>query len=299
VTPSSYCNTDVSATTYNKTFLPDGRGVYGFTGSSTFISTYYNSIRNAFLGLTPYNSLWTGSTNSSDITYYRRYELVIPFSGDPEYCGDERYPITISLHHTSTYLTGTTDIYHYLNITANTISKDISFGECKVDCDSLETGFINYINNSSTGNTSNNSTNRVFSSGVYYINPISTCYYLSSGNTPVTAITYSASFPTPDWSFNTYPFSGNPSTIIPSLSGSVCNYNNTGVIQNIYNSFSRRQYKYIYQVRLTNPSDVRDFDIWASPITNFSYSGTPGNILYELAYRTSGGTITTNPTYII
>lgn len=293
------CTTGSTPTTYNKTFLPDGRGVFGFTGSSTFISTYYNAINNAFLGLPPYNFAWTGSTNSSDISYYRRYELTIPSLSDPESCGDNRTPIIIYLHHTSTYITGTTGINYYLNITANTISNNILFGSCKINCDLLENQMVNIINLSSTGNTSNFPINRTFSNGIYYNNPLKFCRFLNSGNTVSTGVTYSSYFPTPDWSFNTYPFSGNPSTIIPSLSGSVCNYNNTGVNFTPYNSFIKWQYKYYYQVRLTNPSDVRDFDIWASPITDFRYSGAPGPALYELAYRISGGTITTNPTYII
>lgn len=296
------CFTDISSTKYGKTFLTDGsgRGVFGFTGSSTFISTYYNSIRNAFLGLTPYSNDWTGSTNSSDISYYRYYLLKIPFSGDPEGCGDGRTPRQISLHHTSTYLTGTTGSEYYLNITANTISKDINFGSCKIDCDSGEISFVNSINGSSTGNTGNNTLNRVFSSGVYYNNPINRFVGLTSGNTIITAITYSAYFTTPDWSFNTYPFSGNPSTIIPSLSGSVCNFNNTGVIRPSYNSYGIEQYVYYYQTRLINPSNVNDFEIWASPITDFRYSGAPGTAFYELAYQFSGGSETYfNPTYII
>ena len=294
------CTTDISSTSYNKTFLLDGRGVFGFTGSSTFISTYYNSIRNAFLGLTPYSSSWTGSTNSSDISYYRYYLLQIPSSTDPESCGDGRTPRQISLHHTSPYITGTTGSEYYLNITANTISKDINFGSCKINCDTEEIGFVNSINNSSTGNTSNVSTNRVFSSGIYYNNPIHRLVNLKSSNTIITAITYSAYFTTPDWSFNTYPFSGNPSTIIPSLSGSVCNFNNTGVVRPNYNSYGIEQYLYYYQTRLINPLNVNDFEIWASPITNFRYSGAPGTALYELAYQFSGGSITySNPTYII
>lgn len=301
------CQTGSTPTIYQKTFLTDGsgRGVFGFTGSSTFISTYYNSIRNAFLGLTPYSSGWSGSTNSSDISYYRRYNLKIPFSGDPEGCGDGRLPKNISLHHTSPYITGTTisgiTTLYYLNITANTISSNINFGSCKIDCDSKEISLVNAINDSSTGNTSSNTTNRVFPSGVYYTNPINILSNLTSGNTVVTAITYSAYFTTPDWSFNTYPFSGNPSTIIPSLSGSVCNFNNTGIVSPNYNSFGIYQYVYRYQTRLINPLNVNDFEIWASPITDFRYSGyTIGTTIYELAYQFSGGSVTfSNPTYII
>lgn len=297
---NSSCQTDSNRTIYDKTFS-NGKGVFGFTGSSTFISTYYESIKNAFSGLTPYNSVWTGSTNSSDMSYYRYYILKIPSQTTPLTCNDGNTFTSIYLHHTSTYITGTTGSEYYLKLTANTISNNISFTNCQLNCNGNQQSIVSTINVYSTGTTSSYGVNREFSNGMYYTNPLNICYYLNSGNTSVSATTYSSYYPTPDWSFNTYPFSGTPATIIPSLSGSVCNYNSTGVNYiNTYNSFYNLQYKYYYQVRLTNPLNVKDFDIWASPITNFSYSGAPFTAQYELAYRYSGGSVTySNPTYII
>jgi hypothetical protein len=298
---SSNCSVDTTPTKYSKSFLMDGRGVFGFTGSSTFISTYYNSINNSFLGLPPYSSVWTGSTNSNNINYYRYYFLKIPSQTTPVSCEGNVFT-TIYLHHTSPYITGTTGSEYYLNITANTISNDIVFNPCDINCNSIEQSIVNlYINASSTGTSSSFGTNRTFSNGMYYTNPIYFVAGLVSANTPNTISSFNNGyFITPDWAFNTYPFSGNPSTIIPSLSGSVCNFNNTGVRENIYNSYNIKQYKYLYQVRLSNPSNVNDFDIWASPINNFSYSGAPSTVHYELAYRYSGGNVTySSSTYII
>jgi hypothetical protein len=300
---ASNCQTDTTPTRYDKTFLTDGsnRGVYGFTGSSTFISTYYNSISNAFLGLTPYWSTWSGSSNSTDISYYRYFFLKLPKFESPLTCLDGSLSTHILLHHTSQFVTGTTGGSHFLKVTANTISQNLFFNTCDQNCDSNIKSVVFNVNSYSTGTTSPyTGTTREYSNGMYYTNPVYECYYNSISNTSNTGSTFNDGFfVTPDWAFNTYPFSGTPSTIIPSLSGTVCNFNTSGVNTVTYNSFYRNQYKYYYQVRLTNPSDVRDFDIWASPISNFSYSGAPGIALYELAYRTSGGTITTNPTYII
>ena len=298
----STCQTDSISTKYDKIFLNDGRGVFGFTGSSNFISTYYNSIKNSFLGLSPYNSNWSGSSSSSVLSYYRYFWLKIPKSTSPLTCGDGNEFIRVYLHHTSPYITGTTGSgEYYLKITANTISKNVTFTSCQTNCNTSVDNLIYSVNNNSTGSTTNGyGVNRVFSNGMYYTNPIDYGTYVYSGNTPTTGQTFEGYFLTPDWSFNTYPFSGNPSTIIPSLSGTVCNFNNRGVNYNSYNSYYRRQYKYYYQVRLTNPSNVSDFDIWASPITNFSYSGAPSTAQYELAYRYSGGSVIySNPTYII
>lgn len=295
------CQTDTTISKYDKTFLIDGTGVFGFTGSSSFISTYYNSIRNSFLGLTPYNSNWSGSSSSSDLSYYRYYWLKIPKLTSPLTCGDGNESFNLFLHHTSPYITGTTGTGDYfLKITANTISKNITFTSCETNCNSNLDSIVNIINVWSTGNTTSYGVIRDFNNGMYYTNPVNFCGYIITGNTPTTGQTFTGYFLTPDWSFNTYPFSGTPSTIIPSLSGNVCNYNSSGVLSNIYNTSYNTQYKYYYQVRLSNPLNVNDFDIWASPISNFSYSGAPGTAQYELAYRYSGGSVTySNPTYII
>ena len=298
----SECKTDSLPTRYDKTFLPDGRGVYGFTGSSTFISTYYNSIKNGFLGLSPYNNNWSGSTSSTDISYYRRFKLKIPSITSVDSCGDGSNTIEVFIHHTSPYFSGQTSSGdYYLKLTANTISNGIDFTDCQTNCDDIEANIVDIINIYSKGDNSSNRTNRVFTGGIYYTNPLFYSEYLGISNTPLTAKTYSFGYTvTPDWSFNTYPFSGNPSTIIPSLSGTVCNYNSTGVKYNYYDSTYQTQFKYYYQVRLINPSNVGDYEILASPITNFSYSGAPGIAQYELAYRYSGGSVTySNPTYII
>lgn len=295
------CQEDSEPAKYRKTFLPDGRGVFGFTGSSTFISTYYNSIVNSFSGLPPYNSLWTGSTNSNNQTYYRWYRLRLPGQTTTSSCGDGSTILDTYIHHTSPYITGVTGSQYFLRITANTISSTVSFTSCQLNCNSNISSIVNQINLYSTGATSFTGVDLDFSQGIYYSNPIGYCQYFSSGSTIRNSWDFNGFFVTPDWSFNTYPFSGNPSTIIPSLSGSVCNYNSTGrYIGPIYNSFYREQYKYAYRIQLTNSSNAGDFDIYSSPINNFTYSGSPGTKLYDLAYRYSGGSVTfSNPTYII
>lgn len=301
--PDPICTTDSTPTSYSKTYLNDGsgRGVFGFTGSSTFISTYYNSINNAFSGLSPYNSIWTGNTNPYSSGYYRFYKLKIPSFTAQNGCVDPKYTTDLYIHHTSQIATGITGSNYYLNITANTITDYNIFTSCQLNCNSNENIIVNNINNTSTGATTNyGTTGRTFTSGVYYATPIYGLEYFITGNTTNTNDPILGYFRTPDWSFNTYPFSGNPSTILPQFSGTVCNYNSTGINTTQYNSFINSQYRYYYDVRLTNPLNVSDFDIWASPITNFSYSGAPSTIYYELAYRYSGGNIAySSSTYII
>ena len=70
------------------------------------------------------------------------------------------------------------------------------------------------------------------------------------------------------------------------------------IIENFSQSegvFYRPQYGYFYKITLTNPLDVRDFDISANTLSNGYMTG-----VYDLAYRYSGGSVIySNPTYII
>jgi hypothetical protein len=301
------CTNDSEETIYNKTFLTDGshRGVFEMTGSSNFISTYYNSLVNSFSGLPPYSPGWSGSTNPYVNSFYRCYTMRIPSYESPDNCGDSGTIIPyldIDIHHTSQFVSGTTSGKFFLKITANTLTDLNLFNSCQISCETGENYIISQVNRFSTGNTISTGNYYInFTNGNYYSNPIYKFITLNTGTTSESKEEVIGYFRTQDWVFNTYPFSGNPSTILPSLSGSVCNYNNTGVNTTTFNSYYKTQYKYYYEVRLTNPSNVNDFDIWASPITNFSYSGAPAIIpFYELAYRYSGGSVTySSSTYII
>jgi hypothetical protein len=300
---TSVCTTGSTPTKYDKTFLLDGKGVFGFTGSSTFISTYYNAIVNAFSGGSPFNTVPPISTDPTDLGYYRYFALTIPSSGSSLSCGDQATKIEIDLHHTSDYITGTTGSQFFLKITANTITNQYSGTECGINCLDRTNTKVNEVNSWSTGATTVFGTNREFSTGLYYTNPIQ-LRYVNSYDEPNTTVRQQGFFNTPDWSFNTYPFSGTPSQIIPSFSATVCNYMSTGIRVPVHNSFTVYQYRFYYEVRRTNPSNPSDFDIWSSPITNFRYSGYTNNIndepSFELAYRYSGGNVVfSSSTYII
>lgn len=292
------CTTGSTPTIYEKTFLPDNRGVFGFTGSSTFISTYYNVIFSAFTGL----SFITNppiSTDTTDLGYYRYFPLRIPRDDSSEQCGDQATTIDINLHHTSDYITGTTGSQFFLKITANTISNQYNGRGCGINCLERTNTMVDVVNLGSTGTTSLLGTNATFSTGLYYTNPIQ-LRYVNSYDDPNPNDEQQGFFNTPEWSFNTYPFSGSTPTLIPSFSGTVCDYMSTGVPSSIYNSFARAQYKLYYDIRRTDILDPTAFDIWASPILNFSYSGAPGPAQFELAYRYSGGNVVfSSSTYII
>jgi hypothetical protein len=97
--------------------------------------------------------------------------------------------------------------------------------------------------------------------------------------------------------YTTVPWSGISNTLIPNLSGETCiPFSQCSAIA----PFACDRIYYQHQIRLVNPLDVLDFEIWASPINNLQYSGSPGTAIYELALQYSGGSVTyANPTYCI
>jgi hypothetical protein len=304
---TSICTIDSTPTIYDKTFLTDGtgRGVFGITGSSTVISTYYSG----WVGTI--SSCWTNPP-PTQIEYYMSVIMRIPSITAPDNCGDTQgiiRSIGIYLHPTSTVFTGTTIsggiTLYYIHITANTITNQVSppFDICDRDCTSGIISRVNLFNNYSTGSTTNYGTNKSFSNGIYYQNPIYADRILlfpTSSNPSNFRENY---FQGSTNIGNTYPFSGTPAndplpssyTIIPSLSGTVCNYNQSGRILN-YGTFQTFRYElWRYRAALPNPLSNTDFEIWATPVIN--YVLTPPEVL---VYQLSGGTVTTyNTAYII
>jgi hypothetical protein len=289
------CSLDSSSTYYDKTFLQDGRGVFGFTGSSTFISTYYEP------WIARLSSCWS-SPPPTNLLYYSYFRVYIPNQASTINCvsdsGGASY-INLSFHPTSPISTGiTTGSLYYMKITGNTINKQLTLVDPCENPDSAITTVVDNINITSTATTNNNYvTNRIFNApGLYYQTPV-TFLRLFTGTTAATISgTTTGTWTSPSSSFNTYPFSGTPSTIIPSLSGTVCNYGLYGAQSALLNgSITNTHYRYRYSIRLSNPSNnLNDFEVWATPVVNGQL--IPPEVL---AYSNIGGVITTNPTYVI
>ena len=298
------CTTGSSITYYDKTFLTDGsdRGVFGFTGSSTFISTYYNSWTQIK------QSCWA-SPSDTNLAYYAYITMMIPADSAPLTCFSDSGAIkniTVYLHPSSSVVSGITGSgQYYMKITANTITQNITFTSCNTYCQSYLTNHISNINISSKNVTSSYGTNNSFSTGIFYINPFFEFRNVIAGNYYNLESSTAGYFTTLTSSIDTIPFSGTPSnnpippyTLIPSLSGTVCNFSSTGVNGYYYGAKSNDHYRYYYTVTLSNPLDRRDFQIWAAPITNYVVDTTVANRI--LIYTFSGGTEQYyNPTYFI
>ena len=297
---ASSCNTDTNDVTYSKTFLTDGsnRGVFGITGSSTVISTYYNS----WVSALNYSNGLGASTNNTNLGYYRFFYMNFPKSNHPHACGDQSGKSQVQIHPTSIVSTGTTSTGNYFfNITANTITSGITVSTCDIGCLSRINTIMN-VNTSSTGNTPYNqyfSANTNFGwYGIYYSNPFESLWYVTASTTTVSAQTIGLRAYTNEWSTNTYPYSGTSPSIIPSLSGSVCNFKNLGVKSPYQGSFTNTSTFCLYTILYPNSADTRSFEIWSAPIVNYSANTNFNNAI--LAYRYSGGNVTySSSTYII
>jgi len=297
----SLCQTDINDTRYNKTQLTDGtnRGVFGVTGSSTVISTYYNS----WVSAINYSNGLGYSTNNTNLGYYRFFYMQFPSNPHPHNCGDGSNKTSLQIHPSSTVLTGTTSTGNYFfNITANTITSAYTISNCDINC-SARINTVLGVNSISTGTTT--AYNQYFSAntsfgwyGIYYSNPFETLWFVTASTTTFSAQTIGLIAQTNEWSTNTYPYSGTSPSIIPSYSGTVCNYKNLGRKLSTYGSSYNESYLCLYTILFPNSADTRNFEIWSAPIVNYSANTNFNNAI--LAYRYSGGNITySSSTYII
>jgi hypothetical protein len=286
-------------------FTKDNSGVDGtglikmvFSGSSAL--TDFNKMYNSYL---TNKNAFSGSSSNTDVSYYRFLQLKISDAVGDTPCGDDTGFYYYKIHHpTAVVSTGLTMGVYSLDITMPTITKGYFPTSCEQYCDAGVNWYVQNINSDSTG-TSNNRVviNNVGSS---YNDPFYGRSALSYNVNTSTGITQSSYYNINANSLYTIPASGTSNTLIPSLSGQVCDYSNHGILSipdlsnNGYDNFKR--YFFRHKVELINPLDLRDFNIYASPINNFVYSGYPGAVQYELAYTYSGGSIIyQNPDYVI
>jgi len=296
----SDCAIDTNNTKYEKTFVSGvgSKGIFNITGSSTVISTYYNSWVFA-------KTNYSGSSSTTNASYYRYFQCKIPSFITSNNCYENSSYISLYIHPSSTVSTGLTSSgSYYFRLTAETISNNFSaLTTCDVDCSGFSNNIIYNINNFSTGNTTNQGnytkefiyTANTNNFGVYYTNPFFYGTSLQINRTTLSAQTIGGLWYTNQWTTNTIPYSGVSNTLIPSLSGTVCNYNLSGVTNSFSNNFYNTKYLYYYYI--ITPT-LTDFEIWSAPIVGYSANTNFNNAI--LAYRYSGGNVTySSSTYII
>jgi hypothetical protein len=224
---------------------------------------------------------FSGSTDPNNIDYYRYLILAIPEPDGDVPCGDLTDRLLYLFHPSTLNITVGTGISpenYKIDITASTISNQLNFNECDLNCNSSINQVLNNVNDYVTATTHNFT--GTTTSGSRYIEPFYQIVKAISGSSFNTGQTISGFIKIPQYTNETYAFSGNPLTIIPSLSARTCNnLESKMTLQNNAYGVNKGneyvQYVYYYRVELTNPNDVRDFRIYASSITNGVYDGYP------------------------
>jgi hypothetical protein len=234
--------------------------------------------------------------NSYDMNYYRRFVLRISKATGSTLCGDAAGYIDYYLHPSMVVTTGTSGSDYTMRIVMSTIVNNINtaFTNCDINVYLIQ-GMVDNINGSSTATTNNfsgtSNTGARLVFPIYYYQPLTTAY------TANLQTTVSGTYSIYDYSNKTYVYSSTtPSSIINSLSAKTCN----GVSPNILGAINFAS-TFVYQPRMFNTGNTNDYQIWASPITNYTYSGYTTQIAQcELAYTFSAGTEQYyNPNYII
>jgi hypothetical protein len=284
-----------------------GTGLIKMEFSGTSAMTNFNKFYDNYLYWKS-NVYSSGSTDNTEYSYYRYLNLGISSATGTIPCGDSTVSYGYPIHHpTAIVTTGLTGGIYSLNITMPTITKGLFPVVCEKDCDLTINQFVDEINSASTGGTNNRTL--ITNVGASFPFPFQSVMKINQNYTEYTGGTYSGYYDINVNSLKTVPASGSSNTLIPSLSGQVCDYSSHGIFDSGLAAgygandgadiFRKDLFK--FKVVLTNPFDVNDFNIYASPINNFVYSGYPSYSPYfELAYSYSGGSVVySNPTYVI
>lgn len=252
----------------------------------------FNAYYNSYLNIMQYS----GSSNSLDPDYYRFMRLIYPTATGNQKCGDGFTNGDFRIHPSSVVTTGTTVTGYTMSMTMPTITNDIG-AYSGYNCQSLFDATVTTINNYSTNASIIDYTTL---NGVKIIQPFYTMNFVNSTGTPpgggVTATTMSdARLEIIPYTLETYAYtSTTASSLLTTYSAITCdNYHRIAIDYGII-------YPYVMQARLTNSADTNDFQIWATPINDYVYSGFPGAPQYGLIYDYSGGNVIySSSTYII
>ena len=237
----------------------------------------------------------TYSADSSNINYYNYFVVQYPSSTGSQVCGDGTNRKEIYIHQSSVITTGQTGSDYWINYTMPTISSGMTFTTCDLNCSQTLSNQIFYVNYYSTGTTFND--NRTTNTAARYRYP-NQSFSRSSSATTLNNNTYiiDSYIDIHEFQNETVPASGSSNTLIPSLSGVSC--------PNFYDYFYRgssdyyRKYNAQYDFRLTNQSNLSDFQIYTNTTIETSVESFPA--VWKLVYTFSGGTVHySDPNYII
>jgi len=272
-------------------------------------NAYYQSYLSRMSELSNYSS------DPTNINYYKYFTLKQPIlSTDSNIalnapCGDGQPFREYTIHPSSVVTTGFTSGYYTMNLTMPTITKQIFYTNCQLNCNVSLQSIVDSVNTSSLSfqmNTTNNKSNR-------YTAPFNSRTSASILQDSKTSFTFTNKWYIPKFFAETIPYSGSPLVIIPSLSASTCT--RLPIIQFCpgFNPQSNQGvyigYTMYYKIRLTNPNNPLDFEIVTTPIVNGGWPGIlfgdfcneavePSNLI--VIYKVVNGQVTiSNPNYFV
>ncbi len=301
------CSTPSSNTiTYQKYVSGGTQGVIDMEFSNIVdFNTYYNSYLNVSTGSSPglvgvcttSAGPWSGTPyDSTDIRYYRYYNLAIPSNTGSTNCGDGTTELNFMIHPSTVVTTGTTGPNYTFRLTMPTIVNNLTYDPLCSLSGNIQSDYVDLINNRSTGTTNNFS--GTTTTGSKYSDPFYQVSLACSGVTTTSADTFNGVVRYPKYLNETIVYTGSTPTIVPSLSAQTFDFSYPRFsVQSLFNNNSAYvRYQYRYTVYLNNPSDFRDFEIYAVQFTG----GTLGTEVLIYGYTGSTGlSFQYQPSYFI
>lgn len=276
--------------TFSKTNTgPSGTGFVNMTFTSqSDLSDYFNTFQER-------KSLTGNQTDPTQIDYYRFISLKTPLPENVnDFCGDNTRRIKYFFHISTVVTTGITNNVFFMSLTMPTITRQINFDNCELNCLDYINDVIRVVNGSSTATTNNEQW--VSNVGSRLTIPFPEYALVNKGTTSSnTGNTISRFVRNQSFLNQTLPMSGTNNTLIPTISSTTCNLigeiNNQNVLY--YEHYER--FLFQYRIQSVSQTPLNNFQILARNIINGQRNGDLF-IIYEIQ---NGAVIYSDPNYII
>jgi len=276
--------------TFSKTNTgPNGTGfVYMTFTSLSDLSDYFNTFQQ--------RRAQTGNeTDPTQIGYYRYISLRTPIPENvDDLCGDSTRRLVYEFHISTVVTTGVTNNVFFMSLTMPTITRQINFENCQLDCLTYINDVVRTVNVCSTATTNNfqwvsNVGSRLTIPFPHYGLVTISATASNTGNT-------ASRFVRNDSFLNkTLPMSGTNNTLIPTISSTTCNLVGEINSQNLLYSEFYERFLFQYRIQSDSQTFLNNFQILATNIINGQRNGD----LFIIYEKQNGTVIYSDPNYII
>lgn len=259
-------------------------GLFKITSNQlSTINTYY--YQPYLTNIVPKISFPNDNTNPN---FYRMFKVWFPNSTGTTPCGDGTIAQLLYIHQSSVVTTGTTGSDYYIQFTMPTITSGITYSDCDIACN---TWMNHIIGNTNVYSTAFNYTGTT-TVGSTYLNAIGDFVAFTGQTTTVTKRASSRGDDFRDTSNYTFPYSGDPLTIIPSLSSETCS-NFSDYLPDLsspYFAVYQQRLLWNYEFEIFDPTNLENFRIYS--IRTLKNGAPASPIERTIIYEYSGGTVT-------